>query len=477
MGIQINGQTDTITAIDGGLNVSGADLGSASAGSLNVTGIVTASGFSGNVTGNLSGNVTGNISGNVTGNLSGNINSTGVSTVTTLSATNIVGVSTAGITTVYTSSFNGGQLGGARNIIINGSMMVNQRGWTGAAGNTTNGSYVTDRFVINGSHDGAVSVGQTTLTSTTGGNAYADGFQSALFFNVTTADASLSASQFQQINQFIEGYNVQGIKKGTANAHPVTLSFWCRSTTTGTYIAELGDYLNSRQVSQAYTINAANTWEKKTLTFPADASGVLNNNNARILDVKWWLAAGSTYSGGTLNTSWAAVTSANIAAGQTNLLASAGNNFWLTGVQLEVGSVATEFERRSFGQELALAQRYYCKNSNPDVVATAGANYLAAGMFSSGTVNAYTANAGYSPWISFPVTMRTTPSTITFIPTSLGGSSSGQWTIYNISAPSWTSSNVSVQSSTANGFGAVVGGTWGAGATLMYGAWTASAEL
>jgi hypothetical protein len=415
-------------------------------------------------TGGFSGNLTGNLTGNVTGT----VNSSGVSTVTTLNATNITGVSTAGITTVYTSSFNGGQLGGARNIIINGSMVVNQRGWTGAAGNTTNGSYVTDRFAINGSHDGAISVGQTTLTSTTGGNAYADGFQSALFFNVTTADASLSASQFQQINQFIEGYNVQGIKKGTANAHPVTLSFWCRSTTTGTYIAELGDYLNSRQVSQAYTINEANTWEKKTLTFPADASGVLNNSNARILDVKWWLAAGSTYSGGTLNTSWAAVTAANMAAGQTNLLASAGNNFWLTGVQLEVGSVATEFERRSYGQELALCQRYYEKSYDVDV--SPGTNTTSGAPYLTGSTDGGN-NQGIP--IFFKVTKRASP-TMTAYRTS---GTVGVWD-YRTSSTGPGTVSITFNEIGTSGVGRATGSLGAAWVTSwMYGHWVASIEL
>jgi len=381
MGIQINGQTDTITAIDGGLNVSGADLGSASAGSLNVTGIVTASGFSGNLTGTAS-------------TATAAATAYGLSGSPTLSG--ITSISTANLT-VNGNAYPSDGLLSNRNLVINGSMVVNQRGFTGAAGATTNGSYVTDRFAINGSHDGAVSVGQTTLTSTTGGNAYTDGFQSALFFNVTTADASLSASQFQQINQFIEGYNVQGIKKGTANAQPVTLSFWCRSTTTGTYIAALGDYLNSRQVSQAYTINVANTWEKKTLTFPADASGVLNNNNARILDVKWWLAAGSNFTSGTLDTSWAAVIAANMAAGQTNLLATTGNNFWLTGVQLEVGTVATPFERRSYGDELARCQRYYYRIGG-------GSMRIGAGY------NETTGQGTY--FIQFPTNMRTSVTSV-----------------------------------------------------------------
>jgi hypothetical protein len=322
MGIQINGNTDIISSTDGSLSIQGADLSSSSVTNLNVS---------------------------------------GVTTVATLNATSIVGVTSAGITTVYANSINGGPLGGSRNIIINGSMVVNQRGFTGAAGTSIDAAYTTDRFVLGLSHDGVVSAGQTTLTSTTGGSAYADGFQNALILRVATADSSLAAAQYQLIQQYVEGYNLQGIKKGTANAQPVTLSFWVRSTTTGTYISELVevDTPGVRQVSQAYTINAANTWEKKVITFPADTTGPFDNDNNRSLQVNWWLAAGSNFTSGTLNTSWVAQTGANRAVGQTNLLATAGNNFFLTGVQLEVGDRATEFERRSYGQELALCQRYY----------------------------------------------------------------------------------------------------------------------
>jgi len=291
------------------------------------------------------------------------VNFNSISGVSTISATTSMTVGTGvTITTngiVGITSINSGQLGGSRNVIINGAMVVNQRGFTGSSGATANFAYTVDRFVISHIQDGAVSAGQTTMNSTVGGNAYADGFNSALHYRVTTADASLAAGQYAVISQLIEGFNLQGFKKGTANAQQFTLSFWVRSSLTGTYIVELFDNDNSRQVSQAYTINAANTWEKKTLTFPADTTGVFDNDNALSLYVQWFLAAGSTFSGGTLNTSWASNTNANRAAGQGNLLATAGNDFFLTGVQLEVGPTATEFERRSYGDELRLCQRYF----------------------------------------------------------------------------------------------------------------------
>ena len=288
-----------------------------------------------------------------------NLSVSGVTTTSSIIVGTAVTINSTGINApgigITIANVNGGQLGGSRNIIINGSMVVNQRGWTGAAGTSTDGSYITDRFLMEFSHDGVVSAGQTTLTS---GNAYADGFRNASILRVTTADSSLSANQYQLIEQRIEGYNVQGIKKGTANALSVALSFWVRSTTTGTYIAELRDEDNTRTISQAYTINAANTWEKKTLTYPADTTGAFDNDSANSLTVFWWLAAGSTWTSGTLQTTWGTQVNANRAVGQVNALGTVGD-FYLTGVQLEVGPTATEFERRSYGQELALCQRYF----------------------------------------------------------------------------------------------------------------------
>jgi len=347
MGININGQTDVISATDGGLDINGLN----------------------------------------------NLVASGVSTFTTLNATRIVGI----------TSINSGQLGGSRNVIINGSMVVNQRGFTGSSGATGNGDYSVDRFTMEHSMDGAVSAGQTTMNSTVGGNAYADGFNSALHFRVTTADASLAAGQYTLLEHRIEGFNLQGFKKGTANAQQFTLSFWVRSSLTGTYIAELRDQDNTRSVSKSYTIDTANTFEKKTLTFPADTTGVFDNDSGRSLDVNWWLAAGSNFSGGTLNTSFNTLVEANRAVGQVNFLATAGNNFFLTGVQLEVGPTATEFERRSFPQELALCQRYCFVEDNDDGVGGYGSYRWFAYGHTDSTTTA-------SVCRFFPVKMRTAPS-------------------------------------------------------------------
>jgi len=404
------------------------------------------------------------------------VNFNSISGVSTISATTSMTVGTGvTITTngiVGIASINSGQLGGSRNVIINGAMVVNQRGFTGSSGATGNTAYAIDRFRIEHTQDGAVSAGQTTMNSTFGGNAYADGFQSALHYRVTTADASLAAGQYALIRQFIEGFNVQGFKKGTANAQQYTLSFWVRSSLTGTYIVELEDFDNTRQVSKSYTIDTANTWEKKTLTFPADTTGVFDNDNNASLSVNWWFAAGSTYSGGTLNTSWASTTNANRAAGQVNFLATAGNNFTLTGVQLEVGATASEFERRSIPQELALCQRYFEKGTIP-------VNGIV-GQYSPNAASSGTA-AGFScAFIPFAVTKRATPS----VPTITTGSEA--WTIAsNTNVSAYSAHTFTALNITANAVrfvsNRIAGGSSPTNASIYVWegdfTWTASAEL
>ena len=242
------------------------------------------------------------------------------------------------------------QSSGRRNLLYNGAMQVAQRG-TSTTGITSSGYYTADRFRL--------SLGTQGTWTHTVENDGPDGYPKSFKMLCTAADASPAAGDFVAFQQYLEGYDVQGIKKGTPSALQLTLSFWVKSNVTGTYIAELRDDDNNRQVSASYTVSASGTWERKTITFPADTTGTFNNDNSNSLSLILWQGAGSTYSSGTLNTSWASSVSANRAAGQTNL-ASAVNNYWqVTGVQLEIGNKATPFEHRSYGEELALCQRYY----------------------------------------------------------------------------------------------------------------------
>ena len=238
-----------------------------------------------------------------------------------------------------------------RNLIINGAMQVAQRG-TSETGITA-GKYANapDRFNL-----GLGSAGTWTAAQSTDAPV---GFSNSYRLDCTTADASLGGGDLLVFQQTIEGQNLQHLKKGTSSAESVTVSFYVKSNKTGTYIVELFDADNSRQISQAYTISSANTWEKKTLTYAGDTSGALNNDNGVSLYLVCWLAAGSSYSSGTLSTSWTAFTQADRAVGQVNLADSTDNDWSITGIQMEVGEQATPFEHRSFGDELAACQRYY----------------------------------------------------------------------------------------------------------------------
>ena len=242
-----------------------------------------------------------------------------------------------------------------RNVVINGAMQVAQRG-TSTAGITASAYYTADRFATANTTLG------TWTQSIEADAPTGSGFRNSLKMLCTTADASPAAADGLRIDQNIEGQNLQQFLKGTSSAKPFSVSFWVKANVTGTYIVWLFDEDNSRQVSASYTISASATWEKKTITFPADTTGAFNNDNGRSLYLSFWLGAGSNFTSGTLATTWASYTAANAAVGQTNLGAATSNYWQITGVQLEAGSVATPFEFEDFGTTLAKCQRYYQKS-------------------------------------------------------------------------------------------------------------------
>jgi len=184
----------------------------------------------------------------------------------------------------------------------------------------------------------------------------------------TTADASPASSDVLIINQRIEGQNLQYLKKGTSSAESTTLSFWVKSNKTGTYIAELRDFDNTRSICKAYTISSASTWEKKTLTYDGDTTGTLGNDNGASFYLQLFLGAGSNYTSGTLNTSWNSRTTANLAVGQVNLADSTSNEWYVTGVQLEAGTTASDFEFVPVDINLQRCQRYYEQSVAPTFI-------------------------------------------------------------------------------------------------------------
>jgi len=242
------------------------------------------------------------------------------------------------------------------NLLINGAMQVAQRG-TSTASITGTNYYTADRFqfLIN-------TLGTWTQTiendAPTG-----SGFRKSIK-NLCTVIDTPAAGDYCITEQVIEGQNLQAIRKGTASAQSVVLSFWVKANKTGTYICQLRDDDNTRSVSKSYTITASATWQYVSIVFPADTTGVFDNDANGSLRVRWWLATGSTYSSGTLNTTWQTEVAANVAVGQVNL-ADTLNNYWqMTGAQLTVGAVATPFEFKPYAEVLRACQRYYYRRSN-----------------------------------------------------------------------------------------------------------------
>ena len=238
-----------------------------------------------------------------------------------------------------------------RNLIINGAMQVAQRA-TEVTGVTDSGYKAVDRWQNQTGSLGTFTMSQSTTAP--------DGFAFSQKYDCTTADASPASTDYLIFQHRIEAQNLQHLQYGTSGAKRITLSFHVRSNKTGTYIAELshGDATSKNQ--QSYTINSANTWEKKTLSYVGQTSDAINNDNGIGMYIQFWLGAGSAFTSGTLTqNTWANTDNANRAVGQVNLADSTSNEWYITGVQLELGEQETPFEHRSFGEELALCKRYF----------------------------------------------------------------------------------------------------------------------
>ena len=300
------------------------------------------------------------------------------------------GTCTANITSNYSN----------RSVVYNGAMKIAQRG-TSFTGITASGTFPVDRFRFHVGSLGTWTLSQSTDVPT------GQGLGHSIKCDVTTANASPSGTAYARIDQRFEGQDLQRFCKGTANAKNFAVSFWVKSPKTGTHIVQLQDQDNSRNVSKAYTVSSANTWEKKELIFPADTTGAFANDNGGSLFLCFYLAVGTGYQGGTLQTTWGTPVNNTRATGQVNVADSTSNDFYLTGVQLEASSYCSEFEHRSFGDEFARCQRYYQQYVNISAVGYVPDN-------SSRT---------YSHGFFFPVEMRAAP-TMSITNT---GSSNGQY--------------------------------------------------
>ena len=242
-----------------------------------------------------------------------------------------------------------------RSVVYNGAMKIAQRG-TSFTGITATGTFPVDRFKFHVGSLGTWTLSQSTDVPT------GQGLGHSIKCDVTTANASPSGTAYARIDQRFEGQDLQRFCKGTANAKNFAVSFWVKSPKTGTHIVQLQDQDNSRTVSKAYTVSSANTWEKKELIFPADTTGAFGNDNGGSLFLCFYLAVGTGYQGGTLQTTWGTPVNNTRATGQVNVADSTSNDFYLTGVQMEASSYCSEFEHRSFGEEKRRCQRYYQKS-------------------------------------------------------------------------------------------------------------------
>ena len=262
---------------------------------------------------------------------------------------------------------------GRKNLIINGAMNVAQRGTTGTLNNGGSGFHSADRFYSaeEGGFTGAFTVSNDTDSP--------KGFSNSTKWDCTTADTSLAADDVFFVDYKPEAQDLQHLNYGTSDALQMTVSFWIKSKKTGTYVLWLYQPDGTRHVQMQYTINTADTWEYKTLLVPADTAGVINNDTGAGMVLRFVMGAGSSWTSGTAPTAWASLVTADRHVGQTvNLADSTANYMNITGIQMEVGSVATNFEHRSYGEELHLCQRYYeivadnAESSNTDVCYVCG---------------------------------------------------------------------------------------------------------
>ena len=273
---------------------------------------------------------------------------------------------------------------GFKNRIINGAMVIDQRN-AGASVTPTASQYSLDRWNLSLTAASKFSFQQSSTAPT--------GFSNSLLFTSLSA-YSVGSSDFFLANQWIEGFNTADLMWGTANAQTVTISFWVRSSLTGTFGGSITNSGQTRSYPFTYTISSANTWEQKSVTIAGDTTGTWLTTNGRGIGVWFGLGAGSTYS--STAGAWAAGAYYS-ATGATSVVGTNGATFYITGVQLEKGSTATSFDFRSYGTELALCQRYYYRNSQSG---------SATGTLGFG-VSVSTTQSDIQ--IPFPVTMRSAP--------------------------------------------------------------------
>jgi len=346
---------------------------------------------------------------------------------------------------------------GFKNRLINSAMVIDQRN-AGAA--VTTSTYCPDRWRVENSSDAAFSAQQVSDAPT--------GFVNSLKWTTTTADASLAATQYALVRQGIEGYNIADLMWGTASAATITISFWVKSTLTGTFGGVAGNGAFDRSYPFTYTISSANTWEYKTITIAGDTTGTWATTNAAGMQLYFGLGTGTTYSG----TAGAWTGSGLISAtGAVSVIGTLNATWQITGVQLEKGSTATSFDCRPYSAELAMCQRYFEKSFAQGTAPAEGVD----NNFQTGGVG-YAGNGLYIPNVGFKVTKRTTATVTIYRPNVVA--TNGNFAVYNATTGGWNSSTTTVNSANDTTFSVNLSSniTQDKGYAIL-GAWTASAEL
>jgi len=254
------------------------------------------------------------------------------------------------------------QIGGRRNMIINGAMQVSQRATSATGLGASDGYFTVDRFQLNFSSTSA------RFTMTQDSPTDLPGFTKALKLDCTTADTSLSAGEYLILHHKLEGQDVQQLKKGTSDAEKFTISFYVKGNANATYTLEIEDVDNNRYNSQEFSITTS--WNRVVLTFDGDTTGVLGNDNGNSIRINFWLFVGSNFTSGThTDNVWHTTGTQRVGDNQTSLADSTDRTFFLTGLQMELGSVATPFEHKRTGEQLQECQRYFQKISSMDCAA------------------------------------------------------------------------------------------------------------
>jgi hypothetical protein len=358
-----------------------------------------------------------------------------------------------------------------RNIIINGDMSIAQRGTSFTSLGNGDTKYTLDRMQYKESGDTSseITISQDTTVPT------GQGFAKSLKIDVTTADASPGASDRVWLNTTFEGQNLQYLNKGTSSAKQLTCSFWIRSNKTGVYTVSLFDSDNTRAVSAEYSISLADTWEKKIITFPADTTGAFTNDNNLSLELQFTFSTGSDFNDGTFSTSWQSFNDGDyISSNQVNLVDNTSNELYITGVQLEAGDTASDFEFLPFDVNLQRCLRYYEKSVNYSTTpADAADNPIYGGA--NGWIAFNTSNIRTTP-ILFQYEKRTTPTIVIYSGDAANSSGNMGW----FNGSSWQDAGSTIPKITAKGFY----GTYSSNsaftqfnAYLMTLNWTADSEL